>query len=107
MGMMRRLQMNKDEVVQMISDKEQELRNCQAEQSIVEESDIKLSRELIVIDSEKSKIDSQLRELKDKSDNIKLKRNDLKLSLSKVGHSIKRIQSELRELKNEYWKPQA
>jgi peptidoglycan hydrolase CwlO-like protein len=76
--------MNKDEVVQMISDKEQELRNSMVAQSLVEDEDIKLSRQVI---------------------EINLKRKDLQQSIVKGKYAIRRIQSELRQLKNEYWKP--
>jgi len=76
--------MNKDEVVQMISDKEIELRNLMASQSLVEDEDIKLSRTII---------------------ETNLKRKDLQQAITKGKYAIRRIQSELRQLKNEYWKP--
>jgi peptidoglycan hydrolase CwlO-like protein len=76
--------MNKDEVVQMISDKEMELRNLMASQSLVEDEDIKLSRQII---------------------ETNLKRKDLQQAIIKGKYAIRRIQSELRQLKNEYWKP--
>jgi len=77
--------MNKDEVVQLISDKEMELRNSMAQQSLVEDEDIKLSRQII---------------------EISLKRKDLQQAITKGKYSIRRIQSELRSLKNDYWRPQ-
>ena len=76
--------MTKDEVVQMISDKETELRNLMAEQSLVEDEDIRLSRQVI---------------------ELALKRKDLQQAMTKGKFGIRRIQSELRQLKNEYWKP--
>jgi peptidoglycan hydrolase CwlO-like protein len=76
--------MNKDEVVQMISDKEQELRNSMVAQSLVEDEDIKLSRQII---------------------ETNLKRKDLQQAITKGKYAIRRIQSELRQLKNEYWAP--
>jgi hypothetical protein len=97
--------MNKDEVVQMISDKERELRNKQAEQSLVEENDIKLAKELIVLDGDIAVEEKKIDEIKEKKKNVRLEKKDIELALSKAGHTIKRIQSELRELKNEYWKP--
>jgi peptidoglycan hydrolase CwlO-like protein len=75
--------MNKDEVVQMISDKERELRNLMAEQSLVEDEDIRLSRQMI---------------------ELSLKRKDIQQIITKGKFAIRRINSELRELKNEYWK---